>query len=212
MEVIRKLVQNLIIIIILAVFLEMLLPAGVMKKYVKLVMGLLIIVVVVQAVGDLIHLDYKGELPSFTKKEEKLQLSDILEAGKKISGDQRQKAIEQYRSGLARQVMTLTSMNKEVAVVDVEVKVQSEESDQNFGQLKEIVLAVAREHEAAPREAKGVLVQEVEPMAVRVGRQKDEVGQPGGEVGPPREAMSNLINTVANFYNLKPEQVKVVYR
>ena len=47
MEIIRSLVQNLIVIIILAVMLDMFLPAGEMRKYVKMVMGLLIIVAVV---------------------------------------------------------------------------------------------------------------------------------------------------------------------
>lgn len=211
MEVIRSLVQNLIIIIILAMFLEMLLPAGEMRKYVKMVMGLLMIVAVVQAVGDLARWDYTGDLPSLTQKEDVQQISGIMEAGKKISGDQQQKAIEQYRRGLASQVMALARMNKEVPVVDVDVKVQSERSDPGFGQLKEIVLTVAGNPDAATQ-APGRVAVGVEPVAVQVGRKNDTVGPQGTETGPPREAVAGLINTVANFYNLKPEQVKVVYR
>lgn len=212
MEVIRNLVQNLIIIIILAVFLEMLLPAGVMRKYVKLVMGLLIIVAVVQSVGDLIHWDYANDLPSLTKKEDKLQFSGIMEAGKKISGDQQQKAIEQYRRGLASQVMALARMNKEVPVVDVEVNIQSNQSDPGFGQLREIVLAVVRNPGQKPRESEKSVVAGVEPVTVQVGKRTETTGQEETGSEPPREAVANLVNTVANFYNLKQEQVKVVYR
>ncbi|WP_180261144.1 stage III sporulation protein AF, partial [Desulforamulus profundi] len=46
LESIKTLVQVLVIIIVLAVFLEMLLPSSQMQDYVKMVMGLLVIIVV----------------------------------------------------------------------------------------------------------------------------------------------------------------------
>ncbi|MCL6635094.1 MAG: hypothetical protein K6T29_04915, partial [Peptococcaceae bacterium] len=74
-----------------------------------------------------------------------------------------------------------------------------------------IVLAVARQPGAGGGAGgKGAAV-EVEPVAVQVGRRA--AAEPAGvEEGPPREAVAGLISTVASFYNLRPEQVKVVYR
>lgn len=210
MEIIRNLVQNLIIIIILAMFLEMLLPAGEMRKYVKMVMGLLIIVAVVQAVGDLVRWDYSADLPSLTQKEDRMQVSGIMEAGKKLSGDQQQKAVEQYRRGLANQVKALARMNKDVNVIDVDVKVQAARDAPGFGQLKEITLAVSRDAGKGGQEPKGAVVTGIEPVSVQVGGQTNPAGQ--AEAAPPGGAEAGLINTVANFYNLKAEQVKVVYR
>lgn len=214
MEIIRSLVQNLIIIIILAIFLEMFLPAGEMRKYVKMVVGLLIIVAVVQAIGDLARRDFAGDLPSLTQKEDQAQLSAIMEAGKKISGDQQQKAIEQYSRGLAGQVLALARMNKELPVCDVEVKVQSERDRPGFGQIKEIVLVVAGEpgRTVPEPERSGKVVTDVEPVTVQVGPKKNAAGQKEAEAAPPQEAVDGLVSTVANFYNLKPEQVRVIYR
>lgn len=212
MEVIRNLVQNLIIIIILAMFLEMLLPAGEMKKYVKMVMGLLVIIAVVQAVGDLARWDYNADLPSLTQKEDKKGVSGIIESGKKISSDQQQKAVEQYRVGLAKQILALTRSDKEAPVVDVEVNVQSKDGEPDFGRIKEVVLYVAGESGTADRERKGVLVGEVEPMNVKVGRKDNNQESQVYESSPPKEITDYLVSTVANFYNLKPEQVRVVYK
>lgn len=211
MEIVRNLVQSLIVIVILAMFLEMFLPAGEMRKYVKMVMGLLIIIAVVQAVGHLVRFDFTGELPSLAQKEDQSRLASIMEAGKKISGDQQEKAIEQYRLGLANQVMALARINKEVPVVDVEVKVQSERGDPGFGHLKEIVLAVAGQPGPEFREQGKGSVTEVEPVTVQVGR-PGPAGQAETQAGPPQGAVADLVKTVAEFYNLKPEQVKVVYR
>ncbi len=215
-EAIRSLVQSLIVIIVLAVFLEMFLPAGEMRKYVKMVMGLLIIIAVVQAVGDLARFDFTGELQVFTQKEDNARFSGIMEAGEKITGDQQQKALEQYRHGLANQVMALTRINKSVPVVDVEVKVLSERNEPSFGQLKEIILVVARQPGPGGEKVEKGAGAGVEPVMVQVGTPETansgEANQADNEVELSEEAVAGLIKTVSGFYNLKPEQVKVVYR
>jgi stage III sporulation protein AF len=63
LEIVRSLVQNLIVIIIIAMLLEMFLPNGDMRRYVKMIMGLLIIVAVIQAVVELGRWDYAAEFP-----------------------------------------------------------------------------------------------------------------------------------------------------
>ncbi|MDF9407491.1 MAG: Stage III sporulation protein AF (Spore_III_AF) [Pelotomaculum sp. PtaB.Bin013] len=211
MEVIRSLIQNLVVIVILAMFLEMLLPAGDMRKYVKMVMGLLIIVAVIQAVGDLLHRDYTGDLPSLTEKKVDERLSLIMESGKKISSEQQQKAIEQYKRGLANQVMALASINKEIPVVDADVVVNTEREGAGYGQISKIVMFVEKPGDndkfAVKENATGI-----EPVTVQVGPKPETKERVNTETGPAGEAVAGLIKTIANFYNLKPEQVDCVYR
>ncbi|OPY57530.1 MAG: Stage III sporulation protein AF (Spore_III_AF) [Pelotomaculum sp. PtaU1.Bin035] len=209
MEVVRSLIHNLIVIVILAMLMEMLLPAGDMRKFVKMVMGLLIIVAVVQTVGDLLRRDYSGDLPYLTEKGSTAQLSGIMEAGKYISGEQQQKAIEQYKRGLANQIVALASINKEVPVIDAEIRIQSGRGGAGFGSINEIVLVIAKgPGRAEKRLDKGG----IEPVTVEVDRQLEIEESVGNESVPPLEAVADLEKTVANFYNLKPEQVKCVYR
>jgi len=211
-EVIRSLIQNLIVIVILAMFLEMLLPAGEMRKYVKMVMGLLIIVAVVQAVGELVHRDYTGDLPSLTGKEGNERLSLIMESGKRISNEQQQKAIEQYKRGLANQVIALAGINKEIPVVDAEVIVNSEREGANYGQIIKIVMFIEKDPDKVDRHNIEGDVTSIKPVSVQVGQKPGPKEQGEAETGPPDEAVAGLIKTVANFYNLKQEQVKCVYR
>jgi len=211
-EVIRSLIQNLIVIVILAMFLEMLLPAGEMRKYVQMVIGLLIIVAVVQAVGELVHRDYTGDLPSLTGKEGDERLSMIMESGKKISDEQQQKAIEHYKRGLANQVIALAGINKEVPVVDAEVIVNTERGGANYGQISKIVMFVEKD----PGKVDNRIVEgdaaSIKPVTVQVRQKPDSKEWIEAETVPPDEAVAGLIKTVANFYNLKQEQVKCVYR
>lgn len=100
MEIVRNLVQNLIIIVVLAVFLEMLLPAGDMRRYVKLVMGLLIIVAMLQAVAGLVRGNWQVLLPEPVKSNTSsgvTGLADIMAEGQQLSARHQSKALEEYR-------------------------------------------------------------------------------------------------------------------
>jgi stage III sporulation protein AF len=209
-EIIRSLVQNLIVIIILAVFLEMFLPDGEMRKYVKMVMGLLIIVAVVQAVGNLIHWDYAVDIPALTTQGEQVKYSEIMEACKNISEDQEQKALDEYSNGIARQVMALARANDRVSLLGVVVKVQTERSEPGYGQLKEMVLTVGRKNESNDSQDQGAAVKRVEPVIVGVRASPE--GQDKSAERPPEEAVAGLVTTLANFYNLSPESIKVNYQ
>lgn len=210
-DILRSLVQSLVFIVILAMFLEMLLPMGEMRKYVKLVMGLMIIVAVVQAVGELTSWDYSNDMPSLIQREDQSQLTSIMESGKKISNEQQHRAIEQYRQGLANQIRALANINKDVHIADVDVKIQSQPGEPDYGQVKEITLAVdtRREHEGAG----GVVAQvDVGPVVIKVGETSTTSAVGEQDVKVPGKVVTGLIETVANFYNLKPEQIHVIYR
>ncbi|HBC93546.1 MAG TPA: stage III sporulation protein AF [Pelotomaculum sp.] len=211
MEIIRSLVQNLIVIIILAVMLDMFLPAGEMRKYVKMVMGLLIIVAVVQAVGNLMHWDYAGDFPALTAQGDQGQFTEIMEAGKRLTEDQQQKALDEYKNGIARQAMALARSNNKVSLLGVEVIVWTEQSKPGYGQLTEMVLTVGPKTASTDLQAKGSVIKEIEPVSVKLDPAAPD-GREGAEERPPEEAVTGLVATLANFYSLSPEQIKVKYQ
>jgi len=212
MEIIRSLVQNLIVIIILAVLLDMFLPAGSMRNFVKMVMGLLIIIAVVQAVGNLINWDYNADLPALTSTVEQGQYPEILEAGKRLAEDQQQKALEEYKNSIANQVMALSRANKEISLLDVKVEIQGDQSKTGYGRIQEISLTVGPKNGSADQQSNGIVIKEVEPVSVGPDTAAPPPGQAGAEGYSRKEAVDDLVNTLANFYNLSTEQIKVNYQ
>ncbi len=210
MEIIRNLVQSLVIIIILAMFLEMLLPAGEMRAYVKMVMGLLVIIAVIQAVGSMARWSFE-EIPVVVAGagDGGRQLPEILEAGKRISARQQDLGIEQYRRGLAQQVTALVKLNQGLPLLDVEVSVESESGSPDFGQIKEIILSVSADSEqSSPAPGVTEPVEEVSPVAVQVGSSVT----PDREGAVTPQAAAGIVDVLTNFYNIQPEQVKIIYR
>ncbi len=200
METVRSLIHNLVIIGVLAVFLEMLLPVGDMRRYLRMVMGFLIIIAVLQAMGNMVHCGFGREFLLPAVKENGDRLEDIMAAGQALSTENREKALEQYRRGVAGQVMALARLKEGVTVTDAEVEVDSNPNSDSFGRLKEIRLVVTG---AEPQTGLIKLV------TVQVG--ENQAAEMSGEEKPGK-LQADVVTTVAGFYGLSRDRVKIVYR
>lgn len=123
MESLQTLVRNLAIIILMANFLEMLLPSKSMQGFVKLIMGLFVISAVLGPVTSLLHLPLNLSVPAWTEVNSHdmpvLAGNNGLQAGKDA-------VQEQFKLILKNQIEALVLGVKGVEKTDVEI--QFEES------------------------------------------------------------------------------------
>lgn len=213
MGIIRDLIQTIVVIVVLAVFMEMLLPRGEMRRYLKTVMGLLIILAVLQAAATAVSSQFLQDVPSLAPVGGDVpSLDQIMVAGQRLSELDRDEAAHRYREGVAQQVLALAGLNPRVAVVDAVVTTGGELQDiqsinitfsPGGGQAK------AKTQETAKKE-----LVEIEDVVVKVPR--SGASPVAGEVVTPdpaeKEAAAEVARTVAEFYNLQPEQVRYEFR
>ncbi|GAB6274722.1 MAG: hypothetical protein STSR0004_15870 [Peptococcaceae bacterium] len=200
MEVIRTLVQNLIFIAMLAVFLPMLLPFGEMQRYVKMVLGLLVMVAVLQAAGEATKGSWPEEIPALNMAGSAApapSLAEITAQGQKIATAGNEQIKSRYEQGLVRQVKALAELNNEFTVKEAKVILTADDEKQrNFGEVKEIQLAVTQKKQNTD---------ELPGSAKEVSRL--ETSTPSEFQG--KEEATQLAAAIANFYNLSLDQVKI---
>ncbi|AGL02024.1 stage III sporulation protein AF [Desulfoscipio gibsoniae] len=231
MDLLRELIQTIIVIVLLAVLVEMLLPGGDMRRYVKTVMGLLIIMAVLQAAAGVINKDFMQDIPAVTVSDTgDPPLEEIMAAGQELADTNRDKAVQQYSEGLSNQVLALAGMNPDVQPVDARVSIDGKNSD-----IKEITIVF----NAAPvggagddsgggdtlsadsagsggrraTDSRGGEL-DVQPVVVDIDGKEtsEEVGSVTVVSPEQKQAAAGLTAVVAEFYNLKPEQVKYEFR
>ncbi len=204
METLRLLVQNLIIIVVLAIFLEMLLPEGEMRRYTKMVMGLMVIVAVVQAIGGITRGNLFSDIEEYAWRVPPGPVpaaADALGQGRKLHEDNRKQALEQYKKGLEKQISALVGLDGRLSLVGADINVEDDPAQKDFGRIKEVRLRLGREGCVKP----------VEPVTIMVGGEGSGTGQ---SPPPPPEfagAADKAARVVANFYNLPAEKVKVEF-
>lgn len=120
MQTLHTLVRNLVVILLLATFLEMLLPNKSMRGFVQMVMGLFVISAVLAPITTFLHTPLEMEIPAWTATNPQDLLAIATEGqGLKLARDAVQ---EQYRQILVHQIkaLVLGSEGVEGAEVDVE--------------------------------------------------------------------------------------------
>ncbi|TWH60681.1 stage III sporulation protein AF [Desulfitobacterium sp. LBE] len=106
MESLQTLVRNLAIILLLASFLEMLLPNKSMKGFVKLVMGLFVISAILTPLTTLLGMTVESAIPAWTESSaQDLAVLAPGEVGEAISTNAVQ---EQYKAIVVSQIKALT--------------------------------------------------------------------------------------------------------
>jgi len=219
-EVIRELIQTIIVIVVLAVLVEMLLPSGDMRRYVKMVMGLLIIMAILQAAAGVLHSDFMHEVPAVTVSDtDAPTLDDIMTAGQEMAGQDREKAEKQFSEGLSDQVMALVGMNSEIQAVDARVSLDGDNSD-----IKNITIVfnAAGDSTASHSDSSsGMSTSDtaggnsvVKPVVVELKSESQaKEPSPVKTVKPEqKQAAADLAKVVAQFYNLKPDQVEYEFQ
>lgn len=135
MEGLKILVRNLAFILLLATFLEMLLPNKSMKGFVQLVMGLFVIAAILSPLTNFLNLDFVDEVPAWTVA----ATGDMpVLAGESEFQDQGNSAVrEQYRRILTNQISIFVSAID--GVEDTQVDVELENKSQGFADYPQIL-------------------------------------------------------------------------
>lgn len=232
MEIIKSIIRNIIVIIILASFLEMLLPSSPMKRYVKLVMGLFIMVTILGPILSLVDKNYSFELGSYQINSDE-QINDILKKAKNISETNKQKAKEEYQLVLSKQIQGIAQLNEGLKIVDAQIKLKEENQSSGIVGIDEVTLVVDKENNTAQRKSskeksikkntentlennfqvlnKEETIKTVQPVKIQIG-QIDNSFMEGGQ---PIERLTQkekdkIITTIANIYNLTENQIKII--
>lgn len=190
-EILQDLVRELVVLVILAVFLELLLPHGDLRRYVRMVFGLLIIVAVLQAAVSFWNRDLAADLSWVSIGPPDREVTgEILREGERLWQQGQDRAMSEYEEGLARQIRALAGLNPELAVVEVRVRLEDGTGASVPGRLEAVILVL----DGANWDGEDL------PVA----------GQPAAVPDP--EAVARLCGIVADFYGLAPEQVTVISR
>ncbi|MGI5891375.1 MAG: stage III sporulation protein AF [Bacillota bacterium] len=123
-EIVGEIVRNVAILVILAVFFELLLPFGELSRFIRLVMGLLLLAAVLNPL-----LGFIGQEPVlaiYKEEDYSSQTTEILEKGQDISSRLAEQAQQEYQEGLCGQIASLAALTPGIMSAEATVKLGDE--------------------------------------------------------------------------------------
>jgi stage III sporulation protein AF len=108
METIYLLVRNIIFIILIAVFIEMLLPMKETRRFLEVVVGLFVLITILNPIVSLIQQEPQLQLD--IKEGNKQELDEILNQGKQLQQVQVEQVRSNYGKRIEEQVAVIAQM------------------------------------------------------------------------------------------------------
>jgi stage III sporulation protein AF len=132
-------VKNIIYIIFFIVFLEILLPNNSMRKYVKVVAGLLVMVVILTPITRLINNNLNLQ-DAVAKSFVDIDQIDIKSKNLILEGKQNDMTIRIFKEKVENQIKNQIENNIEGVSADVEIEIYEDPNNEDFGSIKEVYL------------------------------------------------------------------------
>lgn len=192
MAVLSEIVRNVLVIVLVASFIELMLPEGTLRPFVRFAMGLFILIAVLNPVAGVLFEDRTINVEWWDLKADPRQQEQILEQGEKINRqiwDSHQQVLSDKVAGQISAVAMLVP-----GVEDVETRVVLNES----GAVESMRLIV-KAQSAVPEEEGG-----------RVG----VFGSSAADLSPEeQEAIRNKLSTIIkNLYGFDDTAVQIEFQ
>jgi len=141
-DVLRDLVRNVSLVVLIASFIDLLLPGNQMDRYLKLITGLFILISIFNPVMNFLDRAQTFEMTAWQyqpNRQEKLE--SIFRQGEEIARVTKNAAWHEYKQRVERQIVSLVKLVPGVKEVQVDVQVESREKAY-YGAIRQVVLVV----------------------------------------------------------------------
>jgi stage III sporulation protein AF len=210
MELISDWLRQIVLLVLIATFIDLLLPNHSMDRYVKLVMGLLIILAILSPVFSLIRKDWDVSALAFrnggTDVQDMTSLESIRRHGEMLGRTQDQLIKEQAEDQMAQSIRRESEDRFHVTVSSVQVKAATPADNNRPPGVSLVSLAVIPEGPGSQEGRTSVApVKEVGPVEIDTMKQEPVEQERAGD-----DALSRRIRTyLQETWHLRPSQIRV---
>jgi stage III sporulation protein AF len=201
MGMIYEWVRNMVIFLVLTTIIGNLLGKSSYKKYVNLITGIILVLLVVSPLLQLFQLEDSLDYYLSTN----LFMAEANDYnGRLIDSEQNQMSsiIEEYKTIIKEQVDGLLK-SKGYYLQDINIQIEEDESNENFGKLKylEVTVGLSEEEKTKSSSINKVIIDKI-----RVGDKEDE-NKSSDDILTPDEI--NIKNLLSDFYNMQPDNINI---
>lgn len=211
MELLRNLVHNVVVIVLLSTFLDLILPSSNMQRYIKVVMGLFVLVTLLTPFLSLLSQETEFEVFNWQQYSMGEAQDVILQDGQRISAVNQQLFIENYGARIEKQMESLVKLVQGVNKVEVQVELKG---GVQVGSVEgmERVLVMVHQGEEETKTGAWPKIKPVEIQGGENGEQKPSEKLTRKDAGSEEKKIEEAIkNTLNQYFGLKSGQVTVVF-
>lgn len=196
--------QGIIISVIVATIIEMILPNGNTKKYVKVVLGIYVVFnIITPIINQFTNSNF--ELSSIINIEEYTKKMDTYEVSSNNIEKSNEKNIKQIYINNLENDITAKLEEKEYLVKKIDVEIENDETYK----IKNIELSISKKETKEEQETKNeVVIDEIEKVEIQVGeKKKDETKEEKSDLTESEK--KEIKKYLSSVYEIQEKQITI---
>ncbi|MDD2400703.1 MAG: stage III sporulation protein AF [Clostridia bacterium] len=222
MNVLIDMVRNVVVIILLTTFLDMILPSNSMQRFIKVIMGLFVLVSLLNPIINIISEDKDFE--TFTWQYNNLSKNNsVLEQSKKLQEVNEKLLRQNYKQRIEGQMKTLVQLIKDVNKVEVQVKFDSTNNKDNpCEQISKVTVIIGSKIEdkrLEPQFVETIKIKVVEVKKEGENKEQSSIAKIENEqmnknmvLDKEKETIKcDILDTLCYYFGLRESQISVIF-
>ncbi|WP_207753541.1 stage III sporulation protein AF [Sporosalibacterium faouarense] len=197
----RSWVINIVVLVIFLSFLDMILPKSNMKRYINMIAGLLIIIVLINPFINLLTKDIDIEREVFSNIIESNNIGE--NTNENISKIQDQQVIEIYKGTLKKEISELINTKTEYVLSDISIDIEEDKEAESFGKIKKVSLILSNNKRSQSDEDIKVKVDSIKDVSVNVDTKKMS------DTSSSSKEFEEVRKIISDSYSIPQDQILV---
>ncbi|WP_371369458.1 hypothetical protein SRRS_26190 [Sporomusa rhizae] len=192
-------IKSIIFVVLFASFLELLLPSNNMQRFVRVILGLFIMLAILNPVIGVIEKGLASDqLPALAARTENNLDLNILSAANNVAGKREQIARDMYIRDLSKQIRATVLPIDGVAdaKVTVSIDTESDQKSKSIGKIKNVVIYI---EPGIPAERKVTKIT-INHSAAEVANDSEKL---------PSALVAKVKKSISELYQIKANQIEV---
>jgi len=194
---------NIVIVIFFIAFIEILLPTSNMKKYINMVFGLLIIIVLINPIIKLMSSDINIDREVFYNLRSYNTFG--VEGNSKYIELQNQQITEVYKKKLAKEIAEVIKTQVNYKVLEIKVHIEEDIAQDDFGKLTGVEVYLGTD--INNQEGKYIKIDDIDNITINTHTSSETIDDKKNLA-----VIKEIINSISSFYKVPGEKVLVTIR
>lgn len=212
MEMLKSWAVNIITVMMIASFAEILMPDGTFKKYSKLVIGVIVMIMIIQPFIQLAHADMTYNMFA-AQAAQTLNVENVRQQSNQLKETQTKQITETYKNQICDQIAQKIQTICKDSKAEVKVEIQSDPADKTFGTIRYIDALILQEDDpgSAPERAtegkQENKIAKIKPVSISSEANETENTQTIVEVDG--QLRDRIVDSIKSAYNVPAENIKL---
>ncbi len=183
--------KDIVILFVIISIAELIMPKGNMKKYINMVIGLLIIFTIISPFAKLLKLNFNFEQTVFNYSKPNI-IRDIEENQLYI---QQEKQIEKiYKEKISNEITELIQEKTDYTVVDINIEIRTDK--ETYGEIDYLDISISQDNKARDK----IYIEKVKPVEILNNTKGEE---------PSHEGYEDIKKLVSNSYLVDIDKINI---